>query len=123
MARPRIALISNPKSTGNLAQLPRIRAFCSDHPDIFHYEIEEVAQIGEAMQIIARISPAVNTGTITLPPGSGLEMPRSATAGSGLERGRVLRCARAPWRSDLSVMRGLARKRVKAARSHSRNVS
>ena len=27
MARPRIALISNPKSTGNLAQLPRIRAF------------------------------------------------------------------------------------------------
>jgi len=59
MARTRIALISNPRSTGNLAQLPRIRAFCSDHPDIFHYEIEDVAQIGEAMQIIARISPAV----------------------------------------------------------------
>ena len=59
MARTRIALISNPKSTGNLAQLPRIRAFCADHPDIFHYEVESADQIGEAMQIIARVCPAV----------------------------------------------------------------
>ncbi|HYC95715.1 MAG TPA: acylglycerol kinase family protein, partial [Sphingomicrobium sp.] len=59
MARPRIALISNPKSTGNLAQLPRIRAFCAAHTDIFHYEVERADQIGEAMRTIARISPAV----------------------------------------------------------------
>jgi hypothetical protein len=59
MARPRIALISNPKSTGNLAQLPRIRAFCAEHPDIFHYEVEHADQIGEAMRIIARIEPTV----------------------------------------------------------------
>ena len=59
MARPRIALISNPKSTGNLAQLPRIRAYCADHPDIFHYEVERADQIGEAMRTIARITPAV----------------------------------------------------------------
>ena len=59
MGRLRIALISNPKSTGNLAQLPRIRAFCADHPDIFHYEVERADQIGEAMKTIARISPAV----------------------------------------------------------------
>ena len=59
MARPRIALLSNPKSTGNLAQLPRIRAFCAEHPDIFHYEVEHADQIGEAMRTIARISPAV----------------------------------------------------------------
>ena len=59
MSRPRIALISNPKSTGNLAQLPRIRAFCSDHPDIFHYEVESVGQIGEAMRTIAFIRPSV----------------------------------------------------------------
>jgi hypothetical protein len=59
MARPRIALLSNPKSTGNLAQLPRIRAFCAEHPDIFHYEVEAADQIGEAMRTIARISPAV----------------------------------------------------------------
>ena len=59
MTRPRIALISNPKSTGNLAQLPRIRAFCADHPDIFHYEVERADQIGEALRTISRISPAV----------------------------------------------------------------
>jgi len=59
MPRPRIALISNPKSTGNLALLPRIRAFCAEHPDIFHYEVEQASQIGEAMRTIARIEPAV----------------------------------------------------------------
>jgi len=59
MARPRIALISNPRSTGNLAQLPRIRAFCADHPNIFHYEVERADQIGEAMKTIARIHPSV----------------------------------------------------------------
>ena len=59
MNRPRIALISNPKSTGNLAQLPRIRAFCSMHPDIFHYEVERADQIGEAMKMIAMIRPSV----------------------------------------------------------------
>ena len=56
MAR-RIALISNPKSTGNLAQLPRIRAFCAEHPDIFHYEVEEADQIGDALKTIARVEP------------------------------------------------------------------
>ncbi len=59
MARTRIALISNPKSTGNLAQLPRIRAFCAAHPDIFHYEVERADQIGEALRTISHISPAV----------------------------------------------------------------
>ena len=59
MGRPRIALISNPKSTGNLAQLPRIRAFCADHPNIFHYEVERADQIGEAIKTIALIEPAV----------------------------------------------------------------
>lgn len=59
MNKPRIALISNPKSTGNLAQLPRIRAFCALHPDIFHYEVERADQIGEAMRTIAMIRPSV----------------------------------------------------------------
>ena len=67
--RPRIALLSNPKSTGNLAQLPRIRAYCADHPDIFHYEVEHASQIGEAMKIIARVRPkvlAINGGDGTV---------------------------------------------------------
>src|SRR2546421_12836740 len=57
--RPRIALLSNPKSTGNLAQLPRIREYCADHPDVFHYEVEHAEQIGEAMKSIARVRPSV----------------------------------------------------------------
>jgi hypothetical protein len=57
--RPRIALLSNPKSTGNIAQLPRIREYCDSHPDVFHYEVEEASQIGEAMRIIARVRPKV----------------------------------------------------------------
>jgi hypothetical protein len=57
--RPRIALLSNPKSTGNIAQLPRIREFCAEHPDIFHYEVEHADQIGQAMVAIARVRPKV----------------------------------------------------------------
>jgi hypothetical protein len=55
----RVALLSNPRSTGNRAILPRVRDFCAAHPDIFHYEVEDVSQIGEAMRSIARIRPAV----------------------------------------------------------------
>ena len=58
-ARPRIALLSNPKSTGNLALLPRLRAFCAEHPDIFHYEVEKADQIGAALATIARIRPKI----------------------------------------------------------------
>jgi len=57
--RPRIALLSNPKSTGNIAQLPRIREYCASHPDVFHYEVEHASQIGEAMISIARVRPSV----------------------------------------------------------------
>jgi hypothetical protein len=67
--RPRIALLSNPKSTGNVAQLPRIREFCAEHPDVFHYEVEHADQIGDAMRIIARIRPkvlAINGGDGTV---------------------------------------------------------
>ena len=57
MPRPRVALLSNPRSTGNIAQLPRIRAFCAEHPDVFHYEVEHAHQIGDAMRTIARVQP------------------------------------------------------------------
>jgi diacylglycerol kinase family enzyme len=67
--RPRIALLSNPKSTGNLAQLPAIREYCDSHPDVFHYEVEKASQIGDAMRIIARVQPrvlAINGGDGTV---------------------------------------------------------
>ncbi len=55
----RVALLSNPLSTGNRALLPRIRSFCAQHGDIFHYEVEAVDQIGEALRTIARVKPKV----------------------------------------------------------------
>ena len=54
-----VALLSNPKSTGNRQSLPRVRNYCAHNPDIFHYEVEHVDQIGRALQTIARVNPAV----------------------------------------------------------------
>ena len=54
-----VALLSNPRSTGNRALLPRVRAYCARNPDIFHYEVEEFDQIPDAMRTIARVAPKV----------------------------------------------------------------
>lgn len=54
-----VALLSNPRSTGNLSMLPRMRSFCAAQSDIFHYEVESVEQIGEALRTIARVNPKV----------------------------------------------------------------
>ena len=54
-----IALLSNPRSTGNQALLPRDRAFCDLHKDIFHSEVEDVDQIACALKTIARVRPKV----------------------------------------------------------------
>src|SRR5918997_104926 len=55
----RVALLSNPRSTGNRSLLPRVRSFCAQHKDIFHYEVEHVEQIGQALKTIARVKPKV----------------------------------------------------------------
>jgi diacylglycerol kinase family enzyme len=55
----RIALLSNPRSTGNRTILPRVRSFCAAHPEIFHYEVEDADQIGTALRTIARVEPRV----------------------------------------------------------------
>lgn len=39
--------------------LPRIRKFCAQRADIFHYEVEDVSQIGDALQTIARVDPQI----------------------------------------------------------------
>jgi len=54
-----VALLSNPRSTGNVAMLPRIRTFCAQRSDIFHYEVEDVRQIADALQTIARVNPKI----------------------------------------------------------------
>lgn len=55
----RVALLSNPRSTGNRALLPRVRAFCATHKDIFHYEVEHADQIATALKTIAKVKPKV----------------------------------------------------------------
>ncbi len=54
-----VALLSNPRSTGNRSMLPRIREFVAAHPNIFHYEVQDVAEVPEALDTIARVKPAV----------------------------------------------------------------
>ncbi len=39
--------------------LPRVRSFCAQHSEIFHYEVEDVDQIGAALRTIARVRPQV----------------------------------------------------------------
>jgi hypothetical protein len=55
----RVAILSNPSSTGNRSLLPRVRSFCAEHRDIFHYEVEHADQIGKALKTIARVKPKV----------------------------------------------------------------
>jgi hypothetical protein len=55
----RVALLSNPRSTGNQSLLPGVRSFCAANPDIFHYEVEHVDQIGVALRTIAKVKPMV----------------------------------------------------------------
>jgi hypothetical protein len=54
-----VALLSNPSSTGNRDLLPKIRTFCAGRPDIFHYEVEKVTQVADALASIARVKPKV----------------------------------------------------------------
>ena len=42
-----------------MSMLPRIRKFCAGRSDIFHYEVEDVSQIGEALRTIARVGPCI----------------------------------------------------------------
>jgi hypothetical protein len=55
----RVALLSNPRSTGNQSLLPQVRSFCAAHKDIFHYEVERADQIDEALKTIARVKPRI----------------------------------------------------------------
>jgi len=54
-----VALLSNPRASGNQAMLPRVRRFCAAHRDVFHYEVEHADQIGAALKSIARVKPKV----------------------------------------------------------------
>ncbi len=55
----RVALLSNPQSTGNKLMLPQLRSYCAEHADIFHFEVDEITQIPEALIMISRVGPKV----------------------------------------------------------------
>ncbi len=64
-----VALLSNPRSTGNRAILPQIRAYCAMQPDVFHYEVDHADQIDAAIASIALVKPqviAINGGDGTV---------------------------------------------------------
>jgi Diacylglycerol kinase catalytic domain len=54
-----VALLSNPHSSGNKSLLPAVRCYCAHNPEIFHYEVEEIGQIAEALKMIALVKPKV----------------------------------------------------------------
>ena len=39
--------------------MPRVREYCAAHPDIFHYEVEDVDQIEKAIRTMAMVGPQV----------------------------------------------------------------
>ena len=43
----RIALLSNPKASGNQSQLPRIRNFCAEHLDIFEERADVLRELAQ----------------------------------------------------------------------------
>ena len=103
-------MLSNPKSTGNVAQLPRIREYCADHPDLFHYEVEHASQIGEAMKSIARVRPkvlAINGGDGTVQAAL-TELYNGGHFGDARRRSRCFRAAR-PISSRSTSARGATR--------------
>lgn len=54
-----VAILSNPQAAGNKSLLPEIRDYCAEHPDIFHYEVTDLSQVGAAMRMISRVRPRV----------------------------------------------------------------
>ena len=79
-----------PNRPATSPQLPRIREYCADHPDVFHYEVEHAHQIGEAMKI---------------------DRPRAAQ-GAGDQRRRRHR----PGGADRALQRRAFRRRAAAGR-------
>ncbi len=64
----KIALISNPQSTGNRALLTQVRDFAAAH-GIAHYQIDDVAEVPAALRLITRSRPdiiAINGGDGTV---------------------------------------------------------
>ena len=54
-----VAVISNPLSTRNRAIMPRIRRILENAHDAFHYELDDIAAVPDALRKISTVRPAV----------------------------------------------------------------
>jgi hypothetical protein len=54
-----VALLSNPRSTGNVELLPRVRDYVARTPSLFHVELHDVGEIAAALRLMARVKPDV----------------------------------------------------------------
>lgn len=54
-----VAILSNTKSTSNARFMPRLRRFIGANSGIFHIEIQDIAEIDEALRMFVRAQPAV----------------------------------------------------------------
>ncbi|MEI9849865.1 MAG: diacylglycerol kinase family protein [Sphingomonas sp.] len=57
--RPAIAVLTNPDSNGNRADLTRVRDFCAEQADVLHIEVERADQVATALAAIAEARPQV----------------------------------------------------------------
>ncbi len=56
---PRIALLSNPHSTGNLLILHHVREYCDACEDILHVEVDGIDKISQTLDNIAKLNPEI----------------------------------------------------------------
>lgn len=66
---PQVAVLSNPSSTTNRGQFDRVRSMLSEARNIFHYELDTVERIPEALSIFASTKPdllVINGGDGTI---------------------------------------------------------
>ena len=100
-----VALLSNPRSTGNRAILPRVRAYCAANPDIFHYEVESVDQIGASRaQSLNNSSPVITVLLAVLLLGEPLSPPDLFDALT-VDAALAIRDSRAEELVDLALTR------------------
>ncbi|GHF25217.1 diacylglycerol kinase [Kordiimonas sediminis] len=56
---PMVAIISNPKSTTNSANMDEVRQVIKNTPNVVHFELRDIKAIDEAMALFARATPSV----------------------------------------------------------------
>lgn len=69
MARPQVAILSNPRCAHNKKYMPLIRSVVAKSKNIFHFELDEDATIPEALTQFSRTKPAlliINGGDTTI---------------------------------------------------------